>query len=330
MTISKPISRREFIRWLGMAGAGAALTACAKNDLPTPVLSNSTQTSLPVASTLSPTQTGGSVGKTYLAVARGESPAELTRRVVEALGGMQRFVKTGNEVIIKPNMCTDYHTFEFAATTNPEVVAELVRQCLAAGARRVRVMDAPFGGSSESAYHKSGIAEAVTAAGGQMEVMNPAKYSETPIPHGVDIKKWWVYQEVLTADVLINVPIAKHHGSAGLTLGCKNLMGTLQMRDRIHENLHQRIADITSLIRPDLTVVDAYRILTRNGPTGGNLNDVKLTKTIIASQDIVAADAYACTLFGKTADDIGYIKLAAGMGIGTKDLSSIKIEELVV
>ena len=330
MNIKKPISRREFMRWLGMAGAGVALTACAKNDLPIPVLSTSTQTSLPVAPTLSPTQNDGSGGKTYLAVARGESPAELTRRVVEALGGMQRFVKTGNDVIIKPNICTDYHTFEFAATTNPEVVAELVRQCLAAGARRVRVMDAPFGGSPESAYRKSGIADAVTAAGGQMEVMNPAKYAETPIPQGVDIKKWWVYQEVLNADVLINVPIAKHHGAAGLTLGCKNLMGTLQRRDLIHGNLHQRIADITSLVRPDLTVVDAYRILTRNGPTGGNLNDVKLTKTIIASQDIVAADAYACTLFGKTADDIGYIKLTSRMGIGTKDLSSIKIEELAV
>jgi uncharacterized protein (DUF362 family) len=330
MSEKKPISRREFIRWLGMAGAGAALSACSKNDLPTPVLSSSTQTSLPVTSTLSPTQTNGSIGKTYLAVARGENPAELTRRAVEALGGMQMFVKTGNEVIIKPNMCTDYHTFEYAATTNPEVVAELVRQCLAAGARRVRVMDAPFGGSAESGYRKSGIADAVTAAGGQMEVMNPAKYAETPIPQGVDIKKWWVYQDVLDADVLINVPIAKHHGAAGLTLGCKNLMGTLQRRDLIHGNLHQRIADITSLIRPDLTVVDAYRILTRNGPTGGNLNDVKLTKTIIASQDIVAADAYACTLFGKTAEDIGYIKAAASMGIGTKDLTSIKIEELIV
>jgi uncharacterized protein (DUF362 family) len=327
---NKPISRREFIRWLGMAGAGAALTACAKNDLSTPVLTTSTQTSLPVASTQLPAQTVVADGKTYLAVARGESPAELTRRAVEALGGMQRFVKNGNEVIIKPNICTDYQPFEYAATTNPEVVAELVKECLATGARRVRVMDAPFGGTAESAYHKSGIADAVTAAGGQMEVMNPAKFAETPIPQGVDIKSWWVYQEVLNADVLINVPIAKHHSSAGLTLGCKNLMGTLQMRDRIHENLHQRIADITSLIRPDLTVVDAYRILAQRGPTGGDLNDVKLTKTIIASHDIVAADAFACTLFGKTADDIGYIKLAARMGIGTKDLSSIKIEELAV
>ena len=130
MRKKKSISRREFIRWLGMAGAGAALTTCAKEDLPTPVVSTLTQTRLPVASTLPSTQPASSVGKTYLAVARGEDPAELTRRAVEALGGMQSFVKSGNDVIIKPNICTDYHTFEYAATTNPEVVAELVRQWL--------------------------------------------------------------------------------------------------------------------------------------------------------------------------------------------------------
>ncbi len=330
MSKNKPISRREFIRLLGISGAGAALTACGKNNLSSPVLTSSTQTSFPINSTQPPAQTAVPGGNAYLAVARGESPAELTRRALEALGGMQRFVKKGDDVILKPNICTDYQTFEYAATTNPEVVAELVRECLAAGARRVRVMDAPFGGSAESAYRKSGIADAVTSADGQMELMNTAKYAETPIPQGVDIKSWRVYQDVLNADVLIDVPIAKHHSSAGLTLGCKNLMGTLQLCDLIHENLHQRIADITSLIRPDLTVVDAYRILTRHGPTGGNLNDVKLTKTIIASHDIVAADAYACTLFGKTADDIGYITAADRMGIGTKDLSSIKIEELAV
>ena len=197
-------------------------------------------------------------------------------------------------------------------------------------ARRVRVLDNPFGGIAQSAYQKSGIADAVEQAGGQMEVMVGAKFTKTPIPQGVDIREWWVYQDVLMADVLIDVPIAKHHGDAGLTLACKNLMGTIQMRNSIHSNLHQRIADITSLIRPDLTIIDAYRILTRHGPTGGNLEDVKLTKTVIASADIVAADAYACTLFGKTADDIGYVRMAAEMGIGTKDLTSIKIEELTV
>jgi uncharacterized protein (DUF362 family) len=330
MKKQRPFSRREFIRWLGMAGAGAALSACSQPDLSAPHLIKSTQTSVPAIPTSAPAITPASSAAPYLVVSRGDDPAEITRRAMQALGGMQRFVKKDNDVIIKPNICTDYLTFEYAATTNPDVVAELVSECLAAGARRVRVMDFPFGGSSQSAYRKSGIGDAVEKAGGQMEVMNGAKFVKMPIPEGVDIKEWWVYQDVLSADVLIDVPIAKHHSSAGLTLGCKNLMGTIQMRNMIHNDLHQRIADITSLIRPDLTIIDAYRILTRHGPTGGSLDDVKLTRTVIASQDIVAADAYACTLFGKTAEDIGYVRKAAEMGIGTKDLASIKIEELSI
>jgi len=328
MKTQRLLSRRDFLRWLGVVGSGFALNACGKANLSAPRLTKLTQTSLPSAPQDTPFSNATPSGIPYLVISHGESPAEITRRAIKALGGMERFVKNGNEVIIKPNICTDYHPYEYAATTNPEVVAELVEECLAAGARRVRVMDSPFGGTAQSAYRKSGIAEAVEKAGGQMEVMVGAKFAKSPIPQGVDIHEWWVYQDVLAADVLINVPIAKHHDSAGLTLGCKNLMGTVQLRDRLHANLHQRIADITSLIRPDLTVVDAYRILTRHGPTGGNLEDVKLTKTVIASADIVAADAYACTLFGKSADDIGYIRNAAGMGIGTKDLTAIKIEEL--
>lgn len=324
------LSRRDFIRWLGVAGAGVTLGACGQPELANPRLTRSTQASALSTAIENTTTNNTPAGIPHLVVSHGESPAEITRRAMEALGGMGRFVRNGNDVIIKPNICTDYHSFEYAATTNPEVVAELVQECLAAGARRVRVMDFPFGGTAQSAYRKSGIADAVEKAGGEMEVMVAGKFARVPIPLGVSIKEWSVYQEVMTTDVLIDVPIAKHHGSAGLTLGGKNLMGVIQARSMMHSSLHQRIADITSLIRPDLTVIDAYRILTHHGPTGGNLDDVKNTKTVIASSDIVAADAYACTLFGKTADDIGYVRMAAEMGIGTKDLASIKIEELTI
>jgi len=326
MTSYKHISRRKFLRVLGIAGAGAALSGCSRSSLSVPNTTISTQTP-PPAPTFQPPAT--SSGQTYLAVAHGDDPAEITRRALEALGGMQQFVKSGDIVILKPNICTDYHTFEYAATTNPEVMAELVRQCLGAGARRVRVMDNPFGGIAERAYQVSGIADAVTNAGGEMEILNSAKFVKTAIPEGRDIQEWWVYQDILDADVLIDVPIAKQHGSARLTLGCKNLMGTIQKRELIHLNLHQRIADLTSLLRPDLTIIDAYRILMDNGPTGGNLNDVKLQKTIIASADIVTADSFACTLFGLTAEDVPYVSLAAEMGLGTKDLASIKIEEII-
>jgi uncharacterized protein (DUF362 family) len=263
-------------------------------------------------------------------VARGEDAAEMTRRALEALGGIEQFIRKGAEVIVKPNICTDYYSYEYGATTNPIVVATLVSLALGAGAKRVRVMDNPFGGTAESAYVKSGIQDAVEQAGGIMEIMNPNKFRDADIPQGLDIKKWKFYQDILDADLVINVPIAKQHGTTGLTLGCKNMLGTVQNRGQIHSNIHQRIADLTSRVRPALTVVDGIRTLMRNGPTGGNLDDVKMSNTIIASADIVAADAYATTLFGMQGKDIGYIRAAADMGLGTLDLDAIKIEEIKV
>jgi uncharacterized protein (DUF362 family) len=241
---------------------------------------------------------------------------------------MAGFVSAGYDVIIKPNICTDYHPPEYATTTNPTVVATLVSMCLEAGAKRVRVMDFPFGGSAKSAYASSGIADAVEAAGGEMHVMSPNKYSHVDIPDGRDITSVEIYPDILEADLLINVPIAKHHGSTRLTLGGKNLMGTILDRGMMHQNLGQRIADLTSLVRPALTVIDAVRILMNNGPTGGDLADVKQTDTIIASRDIVAADAFATSLFGLTGADIGYILASAEMGLGTLDLSSINLQEI--
>jgi uncharacterized protein (DUF362 family) len=224
----------------------------------------------------------------------------------------------------------DYRTYEYGETTNPEVVAVLVELCLGAGAKRVRVMDFPLAGSPEKAYANSGIADAVVAAGGEMEVMNRAKFRDTKIPEGRDIKSWPVYQDILTADVVINVPVAKHHSLARLSLGGKNLLGVISKANMIHANLGQRIADLTSLIRPPLTVVDAVRTLMAHGPTGGNLGDVRLTNVVIASHDIVAADAYAATLFGLTGPEVPYVKASADMGLGTLDLTSVQIDEIAV
>ena len=268
--------------------------------------------------------------QSYLAVARGADPAEITARAVAALGGIERFVRSGDDVIIKPNICVDYHPPEYAATTNPTVVASLVNLCVGAGAGRVRVMDTPFGGTPESAYAISGIDAATRAAGGTMEVMSPVKFQRFSIPDGRDITDWEVYRDVLEADVLINVPVAKHHSLARLSLAGKNLLGVITRPNSIHRNLDQRVADLVSLIRPTLTVVDAVRILTAHGPTGGSLNDVQQTNTVIASHDIVAADAYAATLFGLSGADVGYVEAAAEMGLGTMDLDSIKIEQVSV
>jgi uncharacterized protein (DUF362 family) len=263
----------------------------------------------------------------YLAAIRGTDPAAVTTAAIAALGGIERFVRPGDDVIIKPNICVAYHPPEYAATTNPTVVATLVRLCLDAGARRVRAMDNPFGGAPDAAYDVSGIADAVRAAGGEMEIMSPVKYARFDIPEGRDLTAWDFYRDVIEADVLINVPIAKHHSLARLTLGGKNLMGVITGRNQIHRNLGQRIADLTSLVRPTLTVVDAVRILTAHGPSGGDLNDVTRADTVIASADIVAADAYAATLFDLTGADIGYVQAAAEMGLGTLDLGAVNVVE---
>lgn len=310
------LSRRQFLRLTGVT-AGATLLAAACTG-------QSEQTS----NRRTPPPPGSD--QAYLTVARGADASAITRAAIAGLGGIERFVRSSDDVIIKPNICHDYHPPEYATTTNPAVVATLVTLCLGAGARRVRVMDMPFGGTPESAYAISGIGEAVGAAGGEMTVMSPVKFTEVAIPQGRDIKAWATYRDVLEADVLIDVPIAKHHSLARLTLGGKNLLGVVRNANQMHRNLGQRIADLTSLIRPTLTVVDAVRVLIAHGPGGGSLNDVQQMDTIIASHDIVAADAYAATVFGLTGADIGYVKAAADMGLGTIDLDAVKVEEVSV
>jgi uncharacterized protein (DUF362 family) len=350
-----PLSRRTFLKLTATMAAGATLAGCSSKETlssPTasPIEAKPTNPANPTSGVVPPAPTQAEITPTesspvdttstpepsptsspaYLAVIRGPDPAAITRLAVETLGGMAAFVSPGYDVIIKPNICTDYHPPEYASTTNPIVVATLVSMCLEAGAKRVRVMDYPFGGTPQSAYQISGIAEAVEAAGGEMHIMTKQKYIQVDIPLGKDLKKVEIYPDILEADLMINVPIAKHHGSTRLTLGEKNLMGTILDRNLMHINLSQRIADLTSLVRPGLTVIDAVRILTNHGPTGGDLNDVRQTNTIIASRDIVAADAYATTLFGLTSADIGYIRASAELGLGITDLSSIDLREVSI
>jgi uncharacterized protein (DUF362 family) len=264
-----------------------------------------------------------------LVVVRHGEPEDLVRRALDAMGGMGVFVPRGSRVIVKPNICTAYHTYEYATTTNPWVVGALVKLCLEAGASSVKVLDYPFGGTHQDAYRMSGIQEQVEAAGGEMADMPVGQYVRTEIPNGKSLKKADVFNDILEADVLINVPIAKNHGSSRLTLGMKNLMGIVLDRSALHSRgLGQCIADLTSRIMPTLTVVDAVRILTRNGPTGGSLNYVEKLDTIIVSPDIVAADSFAATLFGLQPDDLDYIRAGVALGLGRSDYQNLHIREI--
>lgn len=338
------VSRRQFLQnsaWLALA----ALAACAGEEAspepaPGPASPSPRPTSFPpsplplpnapgVSPSLTPTAPP-TAGQAYLAVARGDDPARITRAAVDALGGMSRFVKRGDDVIVKPNMCAASFPPEYAVTTNPVVMGALVQLCLEAGAKRVRVMDSPFSGTTRQAYKISGIQDAVERAGGQMEVMNSIKYAAYTLPpEARDLKTWKVYQDILDADVLIDVPIAKHHNLAGVTLGIKNLMGVVQDRNGLHRNLHQRLADLATLIRPTLTLVDGVRVLQENGPTGGSLDYVRQANTVIASHDLVAADAWAAReFFGLSPADVGYIHLAQEMNLGRVDFDALNVQEV--
>jgi hypothetical protein len=171
------LSRRDFLRLACLATAGAVLAGCQDKGA-LPVADDNRSVLSPEATATPAVEENASgpapvPGDVYLAVAHGADPQAITQAAIAALGGIERFVKSGADVVIKPNICTDYHPPEYATTTNPVVVATLVSLCLGAGAKRVRVMDNPFGGTAKSAYAISGIAEAVEAAGGEMHVMSP-------------------------------------------------------------------------------------------------------------------------------------------------------------
>jgi uncharacterized protein (DUF362 family) len=360
----RKISRREFIRLISNTAGSAAvlqlLNACginpgAKLTTPTsspfvpggPLATNLGAISGAVAptGTLPPVEppaatdlplTGTplpAVEPAYLAVARGvDDPEALVRGALDAIGGIGRFVPADANVLIKPNICAADHDYTLAATTNPWVVGALVKMCFEAGAGRVRVYDFPFSGSSADAYASSRIAEQVAAAGAEMEYVDYGKFRTVQLPNAQSLGSAAFYGEVIDADVVINVPIAKHHGTTGLTLGMKNMMGVIHDRGAIHAgNMSQRIADLADYIRPELTVIDAVRIRVADGPAGWSPGDVRQINTVIASADIVAADAYATRLFGWTDPNrLGYVKNGAERGLGRSDIENLTIAEISI
>jgi uncharacterized protein (DUF362 family) len=265
--------------------------------------------------------------KPKLAVGKGTEYAALVSRVLEPLGGISSFVKKGDRVVIKPNIGWDRRP-EQAANTHPLVVRALVQLSLDAGASEVMIFDRPCN-EERRTYNNSGIRpEMDTIKDSRLKCVyiDERKFVPVNIDDGKSIKEWSFYKDALEADCYINVPIAKHHGLTRLTIGLKNVMGVIGgRRGKIHHNIGQNLADLNTVIRSQLTVVDATRILLRNGPQGGNLEDVKQLDTVIASTDPVAADAYATTLFGLEPEDLDSTRTAAQMGLGEMNLSKLDI-----
>ncbi len=265
-----------------------------------------------------------------LAIAKGsDDPKKLVGEAIDAFGGMSRFVSKGDIVVVKPNIGWS-RTPEQAANTNPYVVEEIVKLCLDAGAKKVKVFDRTCNPAKRT-YQRSGIAAAVKRAGGDIQYVDERKFKSVKIPEGRLLKSWKMYKEALDADVLINVPIAKHHSTSRLTMAMKNLMGILGgNRGDLHNQLGQKLADINTAIKPNLIILDAYRILTNHGPNSGTPDDVKLTKQVIVGTDPVAVDSYGATLFGLTGQDLDYVKIGHEMGLGEMALSKVSMKTIEV
>ena len=261
----------------------------------------------------------------HLVVVQGGEPRALVQRAFEDLGGIRRFVSSHDVVVLKPNIAWD-RTPEQAANTNPEVVAEVVRQCWQAGAKRVIVTDVSCN-EPRRCFQRSGIQAAARAEGAEVILPDPELYREVELG-GVVLKSWPVFKPFLEADKIINLPIAKHHGLVGVTLGMKNWYGILGgQRNRLHQQIHQSLADLANFILPTVTLLDCYRILLRNGPTGGNLEDVVLKKTMVAGTDPVAIDAYVAKAYWNLdPEHLPYLQMAAERGLGTVDFEKLAVK----
>jgi uncharacterized protein (DUF362 family) len=302
----------------GSAGAGAWLSA--RSRRPT----NGQALTLERASGVAPDPS-----LPEMVVAQGENPRQLVRRAIAELGGATRFVGRGDVVVIKPNIGWD-RAPEQAVNTNPFVVAELVALCLGAGARRVVVTDV-CSNEPRSCFDRSGIGEAALSAGAEVVLPTMRRFKDVNL-HGEVLGVWPVLDPFLEADKVINVPIAKHHSLTGVTLGMKNWYGILGgQRSRLHQRINESLADLAAFMRPTLTVLDAYRILARNGPNGGGAHDAEERKTVIASLDPVAVDAYAAAAWWQLdARRLRYLTLAEERGLGKTRFEELRTKTVTV
>jgi len=307
MNFNRPLTRRESLRTLFNLSGALTLTGAA------------------VGALKSPLSAWSAPGKKFLVEAVGQVPGynikSLTRKAFDAAGGISRFIARGDVVVIKPNLSWA-RAPQFGATTHPEVLQAVIELCQEAGARRVRIAD--------NTIHDARRCFAVTGAGlvaknTGAELIHP----RSSMMREMDLKgnllgSWPVFVPLVEADKLINLPVAKHHSLSSLTLGMKNWIGAVDgSRWSLHQDIDESIVDLSRFFKPTVTLIDAIRIMTRNGPSGGSTADVAPKHTLILSDDPVAADAGAAQLFGRRPDQLGFVRLAQKSGLGTYDFSTL-------
>ena len=254
------------------------------------------------------------------------SAETLVRRAVDAMGGIKRFVSRGDVVVVKPNIGWDRMPIH-AANTNPDVVGAVVQLAYEAGAKRVVVADGSCNDPNRC-FQRSGIWKKAYALGAEIVLPAEHRYRTTRLK-GEVLDEWPIFTTLVDADKVINVPVAKHHNLARYTAAMKNWYGVLGgRRNRLHQNIDTSIADLATFMRPTLVVVDAMRVLVRNGPQGGNIDDTKVMNTVFATVDQVAADAYGATLIGEHRDRLPYLKMGHDRGLGTMYWENLKVQEV--
>lgn len=264
-----------------------------------------------------------------LAVISGE-PVAATRKALEAIGGISRFVKKGQQVVLKPNM-SFARTPDFSASTHPLVVATVAQACIEAGAQQVLVLDHTLQ-RAELCLERTGIREACKNISGVhvLALQERKFFREIKIPQGKVLESVEVMKDVLDSPVLINIPVAKSHSATGVSLGMKGLMGLIWDRESFHSkyNINQAIADLGTVIKPQLTILDATRALASGGP--GGPGEVKKPNLIVAGIDPVAVDSYGVSIapwYGQNfkGRQVEHLLLAHQRGLGKIDIEQLKI-----
>lgn len=267
-------------------------------------------------------------GGPLLAQVQGESPYEIAKRAIAAIGGMDKIVSRTDVVMVKPNIGWN-RTVEQAACTNPEVLRAVIELAFAAGAKKVIVMDNTCH-KAEDCYERSGIAAMAKKAGAEVRFCDENRLVSHDF-HGEYVGKWPVFRDFLEVDKFINVPILKHHGSAGLTIAMKNLYGIVGgNRGKLHGDMGENIADLAKGFTSHLVLVDAFRVLMRNGPVGGRLSDVELRKTVIASTSIMHADVAAAALFGSDPRQVEFLQAAFNRKMGEIEPAKIAMQTISI
>ena len=315
MNFNLPITRRESIRKLLQLSGSLALSGAAASSIQSPIAA-----------------WAASEKKKFIVEGVGQKEKydvkELTRKTFEAAGGMNRFVSKGDVVVIKPNLSWA-RAPQFAATTHPEVLQAVVELCQEAGAKRVRIAD--------NTIHDARRCFAVTGAGmvakntGADLIYPRSSMMRDMKLQGNKLDVWPVFVPLIEADTLINLPVAKHHSLSTLTLGMKNWIGGVGgSRWSLHQDINVTVADLAQFFKPTVTLIDAIRVMYRNGPSGGSISDVANKNTLILSDDPVAADARAALLFDRKPEQIGFIRLGQKWDLGTYDFQKLDQRKAVL